>query len=110
MGNLMIWVICWLAIFCAVLTAGSAYIAGTSIKVLVVRTITSTLLAGCIGLIVYLWLQNRNYLSIKPTVSKALGQNIDIQVNEQETTLEDWKPLEITEIANDSVRVFPVRK
>jgi hypothetical protein len=79
-------------------------------KALLVRTVTSASLAGSIGLIIYLWLQNRNYLIEQPSVSKTVGQNIDIQINEQEPSPEDWKPLQVTEIAGDSTRVFPVRK
>jgi|GEM_PF-6909563 len=111
MRNRLFLVICGLSAFFTVLTAGSAYLSGASIKTLLIRAVTSALLVGSIGLIIYLWLQNRNYLIEQPSVTKVVGQNVDIEVDEQAPPPEDWKPLQVTEIAaDDTSRVFPVRK
>lgn len=110
MGKTTFRVTCGLTAFCAVLTATSAYLAGATVKTLIIRTLFTTLVVGGSGFLFYLWLSNRHHPINKSTAHPPVGGNIDITVNDNEAPLEEWKPLQAEEISDDNTRVFPVRK
>lgn len=105
-----------LAVLCAVVTAISAYIAGATPKALMMRVMTSAVIAGSLGLIVELWLHEKTSCR---TVSDntAGGHMVDIEISDNTPENLDnipenneWQPLHAAQISEADTRVIPARK
>lgn len=99
-----------LATVCAFLTAVSAYIAGTTLKTLLMRVLISAISAGLAGAIAGSWLQIKLLKLKDEKDDAAVGQTVDIAVSDDTPGEIQWQPLEVERISQEDQRVFSTRK
>lgn len=101
-------VVLLLAVLCAMITAVSAYIAGTTTKSLMVRVMVSAVLAGSLGMIIGSWFQGKFSRRIESD-NNADRHRVDIEISD-DTDNNEWQPLDIAHISKEDSRVFPAHK
>lgn len=99
------------AVLCALITAVSAYAVDVTIKSLLVRVVTSAIVAGTLVMISGLWLHIKLLQRIDD-VNRSItaGHTVDIEVSDNIPGEFTLQPLHAEQISEEDTRVIPARK